>query len=434
MKSKVKWIFYIAIMFSLIWTQVAYAQGPTGDKFVLGDHFTLKSGEVLGGNLFVLSGVVTLEKNSRVNGDVFVASGSLRVDGTVGGDLFAASGNVDLGSTSRVDGNVNVVAANLNRAEGAQVGGDVYQGTGGPFIFTPPVGVKTPALGVRLQPLWDVLWFILRCFLWAALAVLVALFLPRPSERVAHAVVAQPLASGGLGCLTVLVVPILLVVVAITIIGIPLSLLGALLLAASWAYGLIALGTEVGKRFAQATHLEWALPVSAGLGTFALIFVINGINVLVPCIGWLVPAFVGMIALGAVLLTRYGASDYPPPEPVPANHPWADRPQTPISPVDPLAESRTESIIDIQQPSTGWEVTSSPVTTEPPVEGPDTPPAVDQSPEPTSGADIVYTPGQAEPVSEDQPPAPESDLRSTTETGSTENTVLPDKDSSEGSA
>lgn len=428
MKNKVKWIFYLAILFSLVWTQVAYAQGPTGDKFVLGDSFTLKSGEELGGNLFVLSGVVTLEENSRVNGDVFVASGSLRVDGTIGGDLFAASGNVDLGSTARVNGNVNVMAAHLNRAEGAQVGGDVYQGTGGPFIFTPPVGIKTPALGVRLQPLWDVLWFILRCFLWAALAVLVVLFLPRPSERIAHAVVAQPFASGGLGCLTVLVAPILLIAIAITIIGIPLSLLGALLLAASWAYGLIALGTEVGRRFAHAAHLEWALPVSAGLGTFALIFVINGINALVPCIGWLVPALVGMIALGAVLLTRYGSSDYPPAEPVPANHPWADRPPSPTSSVDPLAESRSESSVDFRQPPTGLEIISSPVTTEPPVEGSDMPPTVDQSPEPISVSDIVYTPGLAEPISEDQPPAPESDLRSATETGPTENTVPPDTD------
>ncbi len=42
-----------------------YAQDG-GDKFVFGENFVLRSGEVLGGNLAVLGGTATLERGSTV--------------------------------------------------------------------------------------------------------------------------------------------------------------------------------------------------------------------------------------------------------------------------------------------------------------------------------------------------------------------------------
>jgi hypothetical protein len=83
------------------------------------------------------------------------------------------------------------------------------------------------------------------------------------------------------------------------------------LAAIAWIFGLIALGMEVGKRLAELAKQEWAPAVSAGLGTFVLIFVLNGLDMLIPCAGWVFPALAGMLGLGAVLLTRFGMQDYP---------------------------------------------------------------------------------------------------------------------------
>jgi hypothetical protein len=114
-----------------------------------------------------------------------------------------------------------------------------------------------------------------------------------------------------LGCITVLIAPALLILLAITICGLPISFIGAFLLWIAWGLGVIVIGTETGKRFAEIVKADWALPVSAGVGTFLLVLVSNGIELVVPCIGWLVPALIGVVGLGSVLLTRFGSKSYP---------------------------------------------------------------------------------------------------------------------------
>jgi len=76
---------------------------------------------------------------------------------------------------------------------------------------------------------------------------------------------------------------------------------------------MVALGLEVGTRLARLLNRDWALPVNAALGVFILTLVANTIGEIVPCIGWLVPTLLGAVGLGAVLLTYFGAKDYPPP-------------------------------------------------------------------------------------------------------------------------
>ncbi len=68
---------------------------------------------------------------------------------------------------------------------------------------------------------------------------------------------------------------------------------------------------ETGKRLAALMKQDWALPVSAMIGTFLLTLLVNGLGALVPCVGWIVPALVGMVGLGAVLVTRFGAQALP---------------------------------------------------------------------------------------------------------------------------
>jgi energy-coupling factor transporter transmembrane protein EcfT len=123
------------------------------------------------------------------------------------------------------------------------------------------------------------------------------------------------------------VLPIVLVLLAITICLSPVSLIGGALLAIAWAFGLIAIGTEVGKRLAEIFKQEWAIAVEAALGTFILILVFNG-AALIPCVGWLLRAVVGIVGLGAVLLTRFGTQDYPPALPAQGS---AGAPPTPPS-------------------------------------------------------------------------------------------------------
>ncbi len=281
------------------------------DQFVIGDSYTLKSGDTLDGNLWVLGGNVSLESGSRVNGNIWMAGGNLHVAGEVNGNISAAGGLVEVGSTAVVHGRVAVTGASFDRSEGAVIDGGVTTEPNGPFQFSNPNGVNIPNIQIRLAPLWDAIGFFFRAFLMAALAILVVMFWPKQTGRTAKAVVTQPLITGSLGLVTVFVAPLVVLVMVVTIILIPVSLLGILLLGIMIAFGWIAIGMEVGVRLEQAFKTEWALPVTAGLGTFLLTLVIDGIGRLVPCVGWLAPSAVGLMGLGAVLLTRFGSQDYP---------------------------------------------------------------------------------------------------------------------------
>lgn len=339
-------------------------QDPEGDKLVLGGSYVLNDGDILKGGLVVMGGVASLEKGSSVQGDVVLMGGTLTVDGLVEGDVNALGGLVTLGSSAHVQGDINTFSAQLKREEGARVDGELNTITTGLFsVITPgslhlpdwegtppitlPFDVQSPDVGIRLNPLWDGLWWLIRSFIWAIMAVLIALFTPKAIGRAAHAAVSNPAASGGLGCLTILVAPLILILLAITICGLPISLIGLLVFWLAWVFGVIVLGAETGKRLALMLKWDWALPVSAGVGTFGLTLVMNGIELIVPCIGWLAPLFVGLIGLGAVLLTRFGTRRYPTADLAPAAVPGSalivdetdpSTDQGEISEVDPNAQ------------------------------------------------------------------------------------------------
>lgn len=280
-------------------------------RLVLGGTYTLAEDETLNGDLVIAGGNATLETGSRVQGDILALGGTLRADGLVEGDILALGGQVYLGENASVKGSVNMIGGSLERMPGSLIEGDESFSLPAPMLPGLPDNIAIPEMKLGINPIWKLFWVLMRSFLWAALAVLVTLFLPVSTRKVSQVISGQPIIAGGLGCLTVLVAPIILFIIGITIIGIPISLLAALILMTGWCFGIIAVGVEVGRRLASAFRREWALPVSAAVGAFLLTIVTNSVDAVVPCVGWILSFLVGLLGLGAVILTRFGTSQYP---------------------------------------------------------------------------------------------------------------------------
>ena len=138
-----------------------------------------------------------------------------------------------------------------------------------------------------------------------------ALFLFKPIERVADTAVSRPMMSFFIGLLSVIVVPALMALLIITLILSPFGLLGFIMLGVAMLFGWIAIGYEVGKRIALSLKVEWAAPVVTGLGVLVLSLVSELINFndFIRCIGWLLPAFISLLGLGAVVISRFGTGD-----------------------------------------------------------------------------------------------------------------------------
>jgi len=303
-------------------------QEPQSDKVVLGGSYKLDENEILDGNLLVLGGTAQLQPGSSVTGDVMVLGGTLVVKGQITGDLSILGGSASLEAGAHIFGDVNSLSATLQRDDAAKVDGDFNQITreswpsilpenlhipgwqGAPSIVVPG-GQPGSNFSSPVRTGWDFLWLLVRSLAWAAIAVLTALFGAKRVSTASDTVIEKPIISLGMGCLTIFIGTAVMLLLIITICGIPFSLLGGFLLFLGWGFGVIAIGTEVGIRLARMFKADWAIPVSAGAGTLLLTLVVNAVELLIPCIGWLLPAGIGLIGLGAAVLTRFGSRPYP---------------------------------------------------------------------------------------------------------------------------
>jgi cytoskeletal protein CcmA (bactofilin family) len=340
--------------------QSAAAKGTSFDgQVIFGQSYTLKSGETLTGDLLVFGGTASLEEGATVTGNVVLFGGILVVNGEVSGDVAVTGGTVTIGSSAHIHGNLATVGASLERAEGAQIDGQIFNtatswvGTGNngnnPVTPSTPATPVVPSVHINFDPFGSLFNAFGQALSLAVLAMLVMLFLAPHADRVAHAVMVQPLTAGGLGLLTVIVAPIALILLTVTIILIPVAAVAVVALFVAAVFGWIAIGYEIGQRFTTAIHQNWHPAFSAGLGVFTLTLVANaltGIPVL-NCVGWLVPFLLGLAGLGAVIMTRFGTQSVVAPaavEPVPL------APLAPLAPVAPVAPEPESPAIEPAAP------------------------------------------------------------------------------------
>lgn len=306
----------------------AAARGMTDGQIIFGSNYTVKSGETLGGDLVVFGGSVMVEDGGIVKGDLVLFGGSITIAGTVTGDLVLIGGSGILKSTAVVEGDMDTVGGSFQTESGALIMGTTNNYTSPPALslslpnaFTDPDLTKLPndvtryITAANFNPITDLAWLIMKSLGWAALAALVLMFLEKYTLQVRKAALHQPAITGSFGFISLLVVIVVTVVLSVTILLIPVALIGLLIFGFAVAFGWIAVGLEVGQRMSQLFHQEWALPISAALGTFTVNLVANGIG-FIPCVGWVVPFLISLLGLGAVILSRFGTISYPPDQPI----------------------------------------------------------------------------------------------------------------------
>ncbi len=350
----------------------------TDAQVVVGSNLTVERDETAR-DVVVFGG--TLRIDGEVVGDAVVLGGTARVDGSVSGDVAAVGGTVRLGPGAEVGGDVVSVGGRVDSESGAVVHGEIVQVPFGPefrfdagrpwtwwqddhlswFDFSP----WTYGLGI----MWKVFGLVVMALL-VSLAMLVA---RGPIERIERKVKGEPWKAGLVGLVTqILSLPLLIVVIvvlAISIIGIPLLLLVPFAVLAAIVVAFIGY-TAVLYRLGRWTRdrFGWELPnpyVAALLG-LALVEVwgflgellgigggpIRFFAVMFIVFGCLLAYVVWTVGLGGALLSRFGTAEgwngggrrmeLPPPPPVPpigsepgfAVPPATPEPQEPPAPSD----------------------------------------------------------------------------------------------------
>lgn len=276
--------------------------GQNGDQVCTGKNLTVSSGNTVR-NVLAFGCNVTIENGATITNDVTDFGGNVLNQGTVDGSIIAFGGNITVASTGVVNGNLSTVGGNAVQEPGATVRGNVRGGTN----FTPPTAPPTPFFSRVFSTTFDLFRGIVTAIAFAALGALVVIFAPEPTRRVGEAVQNRPWGTAGVGCLTLIVAPILALLLIITVIGIPIALVVGFAAIVGWVFGWIALGYLAGEKILQALKARDIVPVIAVVVGVLVLMVIG----LVPVIGWLISFLVGLAGIGAVVLTRFGTRAYP---------------------------------------------------------------------------------------------------------------------------
>ena len=317
-----KWMtVLLTVVLFLSLAMPAWADDGEGQAVLPGENKVIGPGEEVRGDLAVLGGELELQEGGRVNGDVvllLIFGGSGIIDGEVDGDLVVVGGTAELGSHALIRENLVTLGANVSKAPGATVMGEITEGFRGRTFRLPEIG-KLPVSRTwewDQEPGFDLLRgflrFVLNLVAMAVLGVLLVLLLPKQTAVVGQAVSEAGWTSLAFGVLTFLALLVLVPLLVIICIGIPVAVLLGMAAAAAGLFGWVAIGVLLGRRILAALHTSQPQPV---------VEVIVGVVVLtllseVPCLGWFLGLIAGAIGLGAVVLTRFGTMHYAPQAPV----------------------------------------------------------------------------------------------------------------------
>lgn len=340
------------------------ASSQVHDVLLVGCNGRIMEGAVVQGNAAVFGSNLTIEKGAKINGDVAVLGGNLELAGQVDGDIAVTGGAVQLDATAVVAGDVRVAGGGLTQSEGAVVRGTISRENGpdlGRALSRPFEGPFTGFTGMPYALFNAGLGFLrgmIVSLALAALGVLLVVLFPEPTRRVMETAENSTAASLGIGCLTLILTPILVVALAITVIGIPVALLLILAAAVAWAVGWIAVGYWAGRRILEGLKVHDIVPIVAVIvGVLILALVSEA-----PCVGWLVGLLITTLGVGAVVLTRFGTRNYPYPSML---APMGPAPMVPATarPPEPGA-----TLPAVNEPPASTEMTKLETPPEPPKE------------------------------------------------------------------
>ncbi len=294
-------------------------------------------------------------------GDIVVISGSANVEGRVDGDLVVVLGSATLGPNAAVAGDFVVVSGSVTIAPGATVAQDfvvVGGRTDAPADFSPGgehVVVGDGLLGVDfsgvvpwvtrglmwgrpLVPTLPWMWALVGIFLFIYLAI--SLLFSGAVQAGVATLTRRPFTAFLTGLLVLLLVGPISVILAVSIIGVPVVpfLLCALLVAG--LLGKVSVMHWIGDRVAAPdpdSRLHWTR-------SFLIGFAVITVAYMIPVLGFSAWALLGVLGLGAASLAFVAAwrrenPDTPrrtiPPVPPPPPAP----PAAPMPPATPVASA-----------------------------------------------------------------------------------------------
>ena len=276
-------------------SNVTIAAGQTADHVMACGGNVMVLGQVTG-DVAAYGGSVTISSSGKVDGDVTSYGGRVEVAGLVQGDVNSYGGGVKLDSTAHVDGDVQSSGGAITMEPGAVVDGSIERNHPTSFSLTnlpffKPFGFTFPVVSI---------------IVWVLLAAALAFWFPQRTLRVGEVMFSRLPRSLAVGALSWVLGLILAVILAFTILGIPLTLAILLVLAAGGILGNVAVGWLIGRSILQRFVHRDASPLLEAMVGVAILALLESI----PVFGFLLSVFIALLGVGATLLSRFGSRSW----------------------------------------------------------------------------------------------------------------------------
>ncbi len=259
---------------------------------VFGGDVTIEPNAKIGGSLVAAGGTVTIL--SPIGKAATLGGGQVSINNSINGGVTAGVKQLTLQPQAKINGDLNYTSnQKVQIAKGATVTGEIKQ--------TMPnqnrQGMKQKVLA-GLGIAWFTFGFAnFICML--LIGLLLIFFAPNYFKRVADSIIEKPWWCLGVGILTVIFTPVILVIIFATIIGIPLALLLLLIylvaLYLAKLFVMYLIGERIGRKMNPKLHMAWF---------FVIGLVIYQFLVLIPLIGWLIDTLAMFFGLGALLIQK----------------------------------------------------------------------------------------------------------------------------------
>jgi hypothetical protein len=292
MKSKL----WILLLIFLSWMLTACGQNGRYQVTLITEGAHVLLGTTFG-DLIILGGNVVLERGAALDGNTHLLAGKLSLDGEIHGDVSMMAGELAFGPEARVSGDLNIGGGQLSGLDQAIVTGKVNTGSG---MQIPSQPARQPQDSGGTQLRW-----LVSAVVFGLVASVLERYLPRQISYVSEAAFQHLPVSLALGMLAGIVGLSLLVLLAYTIILIPVALLGLFSLGLAVTYSWVACGISLGNWAASRLKVEYGKHWAVFSGTMFFILLLNALTA-VPRAGGIFGIFVAATGLGAVFLTRFG--------------------------------------------------------------------------------------------------------------------------------
>ncbi|MFT5232259.1 MAG: hypothetical protein ACI9UQ_000278 [Candidatus Krumholzibacteriia bacterium] len=272
---------------------------------------------VINGNIIKIWDDVEISDTEDVRGQVVVIFGNAKVDGRVDGNVVTVFGNLLLSEDSEVSGTAVAAGGYLDQAPGAEVG-DVVS------VDFLRIGKGNGWQKFGLLDGWSFAITQAGFLLTLVLGIIAVMILPQQRlERIVATLQESPLPSLGVGTLGAIgghfAIAIILVVLVLTVIGVPIALLVALGLLIVVLAAIVTCSAAVGQfiwRTLTGESRSLLLAVAVGMIVLHLPSFIGSLLAVTSnasaaasvfsIIGVLIKTIAYLLGLGAIIISRFG--------------------------------------------------------------------------------------------------------------------------------